>query len=134
MLAHVAEVSVGASGDVRVHRIVTAADCGQVVNPLGLRGQVESGVAWGLSYAMKGEITFEKGRVVQGSFHDFPVIGIAEMPEVEVFTVPSSNSPTGFGEQSVPPVAPAVANAIFAATGIRLRELPISAAALRERT
>jgi isoquinoline 1-oxidoreductase beta subunit len=134
MLAHVAEVSVGARGDVRVHRIVTAADCGQVVNPLGLRGQVESGVAWGLSYAMKGEITFEKGRVVQGSFHDFPVIGIAEMPEVEVFTVPSSNSPTGFGEQSVPPVAPAVANAIFAATGIRLRELPISAAALRERT
>ena len=130
LLAHVAEVSVGAGGDVRVHRIVTAADCGQVVNPLGVQGQVESGVAWGLSYALKGGIAIEKGRVAQASFRDFPVLGIAEMPRVEVYTVPGSNHPTGFGEQPVPPVAPAVANAIFAATGRRARSLPIRPADL----
>ena len=124
-LAHVAEVSVGEKGDVRVHRIVTAADCGQVVNPLGLEGQVESGVAWGLSYALKGEITIERGRVVQANYRDFPVLGISEMPRVEVHTIASSGRPTGFGEQPVPPVAPAVANAIFAATGRRVYRLPI---------
>jgi isoquinoline 1-oxidoreductase beta subunit len=126
-LAHVAEVSVGDKGDVRVHRIVTAADCGQVVNPLGLEGQVESGVAWGLSYALKGEITIETGRVAQANYRDFPVLTIDEMPRVEVHTIPSSARPTGFGEQPVPPVAPAVANAIFVATGRRLRRVPIRA-------
>ena len=125
LLAHVAEVSVGGRDDVRVHRIVTAADCGQVVNPLGIRGQVESGIAWGLSYALKGEVTIEKGRVAQKSFRDFPVLGVAEMPDVEVHLVPSSARPTGFGEQPVPPVAPAVCNAVFAATGKRIRALPI---------
>ncbi|HKA36961.1 MAG TPA: molybdopterin cofactor-binding domain-containing protein [Thermoanaerobaculia bacterium] len=124
-LAHVAEVSVGEKEDVRVHRIVCAADCGLVVNPLGLEGQVESGVAWGLSYALKGEITIERGRVAQASYRDFPVLGIAEMPRVEVHTIASTARPTGFGEQPVPPVAPAVANAIFAATGRRLYRLPI---------
>ena len=124
-LAHVAEVSVGEKGDVRVHRIVTAADCGQVVNPLGLGGQVESGEAWGLSYALKGEITIESGRVAQANYRDFPVLRIDEMPRVEVHTIASSARPTGFGEQPVPPVAPAVANAIFAATGRRLRRVPI---------
>ena len=124
-LAHVADVSVGAKGDVRVHRIVTATDCGQVINPLGLEGQVESGVAWGLSYALKSEITIEKGRVAQSNFRDYPVLPIDEMPQVEVYTVPSNKPPRGFGEQPVPPVAPAVANAIFAATGKRVRKLPI---------
>jgi isoquinoline 1-oxidoreductase beta subunit len=127
LLAHVADVSVGGQGDVRVHRVVTAADCGQAVNPLGIRGQVESGVAWGLSYCLKGEVTIEKGRVAQTSFRDFPVVGVADMPEVEVHLVPSSGRPTGFGEQPVPPVAPAVCNAIFAATGQRIRSLPIRA-------
>jgi isoquinoline 1-oxidoreductase subunit beta len=125
MLAHVAEVSVGEKGDVRVHRIVTAADCGQVVNSLGVEGQVESGVAWGLSYALKGEITIEKGRVAQSNYRDFPILPIDEMPRVEVYTVASSKPPRGFGEQPVPPVAPAVANAIFAATGKRVRKVPI---------
>jgi isoquinoline 1-oxidoreductase beta subunit len=125
LLAHVADVSVGPAGDVKVHRIVTAADCGQVINPLGVRGQVESGIAWGLSYALKGEATIEKGVVAQKSFQDFPVLGISEMPDVEVHLVPSPNRPTGFGEQPVPPVAPAVCNAIFAATGKRIRRLPI---------
>ena len=92
-LAHVAEVSVGEKGDVRVHRIVCAADCGLVVNPLGLEGQVESGVAWGLSYALKSEITIERGRVVQASFRDFPVLGISEMPRVEVHTIATAARP-----------------------------------------
>ena len=125
LLAHVAEVSVGQEGDVRVHRIVTATDCGQVVNRLGLEGQVESGVAWGLSYALKCESTIRGGRVAESSFRDFPVLRMAEMPDVEVHVVESVKRPSGFGEQPVPPVAPAVANAIFAATGRRVRRLPI---------
>jgi isoquinoline 1-oxidoreductase subunit beta len=130
MLAHVAEVSVGEKGDVRVQRVVTATDCGRVVNPLGLEGQVESGVAWGLSYALKGEITIEKGRVAQANYRDFPVLGIGEMPSVEVHSIATENRPTGFGEQPVPPIAPAVVNAIFAATGRRLYRLPIRPADL----
>jgi isoquinoline 1-oxidoreductase subunit beta len=129
-LAHVAEVSVGAAGDVRVHRIVTAADCGVVVNPLGLAGQVESGVAWGLSAAICGEVTYERGAVAQRSYGDYAVLRYGQMPEVEVHTVPSDRPPSGFGEQPVPCVAPAVANAIFAATGRRVRRLPIRPADL----
>ncbi|MGE5278370.1 MAG: molybdopterin cofactor-binding domain-containing protein [Acidobacteriota bacterium] len=125
MLAHVAEVSVGSSGDVRVHRVVCATDCGLVVNPLGLEGQVESGVAWGLAYALKGEITIRDGQVEQGSFRDYPLLPIGEMPRVEVHTVPGGKRPSGFGEMPVPPVAPAVANAVFAATGKRVRRVPI---------
>ena len=117
-------------GDVRVHRVVTAADCGQVVNLLGLEGQVESGIAWGLSYTLKGEITVENGRVAQSSYRDFPVLGVDEMPRVEVHTIASTKPPRGFGEQPVPPVAPAVANAIFAATGKRVRRVPIRPADL----
>jgi isoquinoline 1-oxidoreductase beta subunit len=133
LIAQVAEVSVGDAGDVRVHRVVTATDCGQVVNPLGLEGQVESGVVWGLSYALKGEITIEKGRVTETSYREFPVLSLAEMPEVEVYTVASAKPkpPSGFGEMPVPAVAPAVANAIFAATGKRLRRVPIRAEDLR---
>ncbi|HEY3205293.1 MAG TPA: molybdopterin cofactor-binding domain-containing protein [Thermoanaerobaculia bacterium] len=130
LLAHVAEVSVGGAGDVRVHRIVTATDCGQVVNLSGLEGQVESGVAWGLSYALKGETTIRDGRVAESTYRDFPVLGIDEMPEIEVHVVASGKPPSGFGEQPVPPVAPAVANAIFAATGKRVRKLPIRPADL----
>jgi isoquinoline 1-oxidoreductase beta subunit len=132
-LAHVAEVSVGEKGDVRVHRVVTAADCGLVVNSLGLAGQVESGVAWGLSYALGGEVTYRGGHVVERTYRDFPVLRYGEMPEVEVHTVDSDRPPSGFGEQPVPPVAPAVANAIFAATGMRIRRLPIRAADLAKK-
>jgi len=129
-LAHVAEVSVGAAGDVRVHRVVTAADCGIVVNPLGLAGQVESGVAWALSLALEGEVTYRGGAIEQGSYRDYAVLRYGDMPEVEVHTVDSDRAPSGFGEQPVPPVAPAVANAIFAATGRRVRRLPIRASDL----
>ncbi len=130
LIAQVAEVSVGAAGDVRVHRLVTAVDCGQIVNRLGVEGQVESGVAWGLTYALKSEATIRGGRVAETNFREFPVLSISEMPSVETHIVDSDRAPTGLGEQPVPAVAPAVANAIFAATGKRVRRVPIRPADL----
>ncbi|HEY4231044.1 MAG TPA: molybdopterin cofactor-binding domain-containing protein [Thermoanaerobaculia bacterium] len=130
VIAQVAEVSVGAAGDVAVHRVVTAVDCGQVVNRAGLEGQIESGVLWGLTYALKSEATFAAGRVEQTTYTDFPVLRLSEAPEIEVHTVDAEGPPSGLGEQPVPCVAPAVANAIFAATGRRLRRLPIRPADL----
>ena len=130
VIAQVAEVSVGAAGDVAVHRVVTAVDCGQVVNRAGLEGQIESGVLWGLTYALKSEATFAAGRVEQTTYTDFPVLRLSEAPEIEVHTVDSEAPPSGLGEQPVPCVAPAAANAIFAATGKRVRRLPIRPADL----
>jgi isoquinoline 1-oxidoreductase beta subunit len=101
-----------------------------VVNPLGLAGQVESGVAWGLSLALGGELTYRDGAIEQRSYRDYAVLRYGDMPEVEVHTVESDRPPSGFGEQPVPCVAPAVANAIFAATGQRVRRLPIRPADL----
>ncbi|HEV8382976.1 MAG TPA: xanthine dehydrogenase family protein molybdopterin-binding subunit [Gemmatimonadales bacterium] len=123
--AEVAEVSVAPDGTVRVHRVVCAVDCGPVVNPDTLEAQMQGGVVFGLSAALYGEITIENGRVKQGNFTDYPVLRIPEMPVVEVYTVPSTDSLGGIGEPSVPPTAPAVCNAIFAATGKRIRRLPI---------
>jgi isoquinoline 1-oxidoreductase beta subunit len=94
------------------------------VNPAGVRAQVEGPVAYGLSAALHGELTFKDGRVQQSNFHDYPLLRLNEMPEVEVHIVTSSEKPGGIGEPGVPPVAPAVANAIFVATGQRLRRLP----------
>ena len=130
LIAQVADVSVGPKGDVRVHRVVTAVDCGQVVNLSGVEGQVESGVIWGLSYALKGEVTIAAGRVVQTSFADYPVLRLDEMPRLETYTVPGNPAPYGMGEMPVPCVAPAVANAVAAATGKRVRRLPIRPADL----
>lgn len=129
-LAQVAEVSVGDRGDVRLRRIVTAVNCGQVVNPLGLEGQIESGIAWGLNSVLRGRITFKNGGAEQSSYGDFKVIRINEMPHVETFIISSEEHPKGIGEQPVPVVAPAVCNAIFAATGKRIRSLPINPAEL----
>ena len=123
--AEVAEVSVASDGTVRVHRVVCAVDCGQVVNPDTLEAQMQGGVVFGLSAALYGEITIENGRVKQGNFTDYPVLRIPEMPVVEVYTVPSTDALGGIGEPSVPPTAPAVCNAIFAVTGRRIRSLPI---------
>jgi isoquinoline 1-oxidoreductase beta subunit len=122
-VAQVAEVSV-ANGRVRVHRIVCAVDCGICVNPAGVRAQMEGAVAFGLSAALHGELTLKAGRVQQSNFHDYPVLRLNEMPEVEVHIVSSDEKAGGIGEPGVPPVAPAVANALFAATGKRLRRLP----------
>jgi isoquinoline 1-oxidoreductase beta subunit len=132
MVAQVAEVSVGRQGDVRVHRVVCAIDCGQVVNLSGLEGQVESAVLWGLSATLHGRITFAAGRVEQSTYGDFPVMRLRETPRIETWAVPSDLPPFGVGEQPVPPVYAAVANAVFAATGKRLRELPLASQPLRE--
>jgi isoquinoline 1-oxidoreductase beta subunit len=119
----IAEVSVE-KGKVKVHRVVCAVDCGAVVNPAGVAQQISSGIAFGLS-ALKGGVTIKNGRVEQGNFHDYDVVRMDEMPKVEVHIVPSQAAPGGIGEASTPGIAPAVCNAIFAATGKRIRQLPI---------
>jgi isoquinoline 1-oxidoreductase beta subunit len=124
-VAQVAEVSVADDGTVRVHRIVCAVDCGQVVNPDTVAAQMEGGIIYALSAALKDEITLDRGRVQQRNFHDYPMLRINEAPEIEVHIVPSREKPTGVGEPGVPPTAAAVCNAIFAATGKRIRKLPI---------
>jgi isoquinoline 1-oxidoreductase beta subunit len=124
-LAHVAEVSISKDGKLRVHRIVCAIDCGPLVNPDTVRAQMEGGAVFGLTAALYGEITFEKGRVKQRNFHDYPMVRMNEAPEVEVHIVQSTERMGGVGEPGVPPVAPAVANAIFTLTGKRIRRLPI---------
>jgi len=123
--AQVAEVSVSPAGDVRVHRVVCAIDCGMHVNPSTIEAQMQSGIVFGLTAALKGAITIENGRVMQSNFHDYQMLRIAEMPVVEVHIVPSNEAPGGVGEPGTPPIAPAVCNAIFAATGKRIRRLPI---------
>ncbi|WP_306533433.1 xanthine dehydrogenase family protein molybdopterin-binding subunit [Geobacter sp.] len=126
IVAQVAEVSVGTKGEIRVHRVVCAVDCGRIVNPAIIAAQMESGVAFGLSAALHGAITFKNGRVEQSNFLDYPIIRMDEMPRVETHIVRSTEKPGGIGEPGVPPVAPAVANAVFAVTGARLRTLPMT--------
>jgi isoquinoline 1-oxidoreductase beta subunit len=126
-VAQVAEVSVNSSGELKVHRVICAVDCGMVVNPDGIQAQMEGAVAFALTATLKGEISINRGRVAQSNFHDNPVIRMSEMPTVETHIVPSAEAPTGIGEPGVPPVAAAIANAAFAATGIRVRHLPIKA-------
>lgn len=130
-VAEVAEVSVDANGNVKVHRVVCAVDCGRVINPDSVAAQMEGGIIMGLTAALKGEITIEGGAVVQNNFDGYPLLTIGETPKIEVFIVPSTERPTGVGEPGLPPIAPAVANAIFAATGKRIRRLPIRPADLR---
>lgn len=131
-VAQVAEVSVSKEGKVRVHRVVCAIDCGPVVNPDGIHAQMESGVAFGLTAALYGTITFERGRVKQQSFQDYPMLRMNEMPVVEAYIVPSTDKIGGVGETGVPPLAPAVANAVFSITGKRIRRLPIRAEDLKK--
>lgn len=124
-VAQVAEISVN-KGAVKVHRVVCAIDCGLSVNPDSLVAQMESSIAFALGAALQGKITFKDGMVEQSNFHDYNVLRMAEMPKVEVHIVPSTEKMGGVGEPAVPPLAPAVANAIFAATGKRIRSLPIA--------
>ncbi len=125
----IAEASVE-KGKVRVHRVVCAVDCGHVVNPAGVEQQIQSGIVFGLSATLKGGITIDRGRVEQTNFHQYDVLRIDEMPKVEVYLVPSTAAPGGIGEASPPGIAPAVCNALFAATGKRIRRLPIRMADL----
>lgn len=129
-VAQVAEVSVEPDGKVRVHRVVCAVDCGLAINPDMIEAQMEGGIVFGLSAALKGEITIEQGRVQQSNLSDYAILRMDEAPSVEVYIVPGDGSPTGIGEMPVPPIAPAVANAVFAATGKRIRQLPLRAQAV----
>jgi isoquinoline 1-oxidoreductase beta subunit len=123
-VAEVAEVSVK-GGVLKVERVVCAVDCGIAINPDVIRAQMEGGIGYGLSAALHGAITMKDGRVEQSNFHQYRPLRMPEMPAVEVHIVPSQAQPTGVGEPGLPPLAPAVANAIFAATGKRLRNLPL---------
>lgn len=124
-VAEIAEVSLSGK-KIRVHHVVAAVDCGMVVNPDGVRQQVEGGIVYGLSAALRGAITLENGRVQQSNFDTYTPLRLPEMPKVEVHIVESSEPPTGIGEPGVPPIAPAVANAVFALTGKRLRRMPFN--------
>lgn len=121
--AEVAEVSV-VKGRLKVHKVTCAVDCGLVVNPAGLEAQVEGGIAFGLS-ALFSQITWEKGRTVQTGYHDFPVLRLGDMPLIETHIIPSAEAPSGMGEPPVPVAIPAVLNAVFAATGKRIRKVPV---------
>ncbi len=125
-VAEVAEVSVGPSGAIKVERVVCAVDCGVPVNPDVIAAQMEGGIGYGLGAILHDAITLEGGQVVESNFHDYIPLRIDEMPSVEVHVVPSTEPPTGVGEPGVPPIGPAVANAIAAATGKRIRSLPMS--------
>ena len=122
-VAQIAEVSVQ-NKQIKVHRVVCAIDCGPVVNPLTVEAQMQSGIAFGLGAALHSEVTFKDGKVEQSNFNDYVVLRSNEMPKVEVHIVPSTDKMGGVGEPGTPPIAPAVANAVFASTGQRLRQLP----------
>jgi isoquinoline 1-oxidoreductase subunit beta len=130
-IAEVAEVSVSKDGDVRVQRVVCAVDCGMIVNPDTVKSQMESGIIFGITAALFGEITIKDGRVEQGNFDDYRMLRIDEAPLIEVHLVKSTEPPGGIGEPGTSAVIPAVTNAIFAATGKRIRKLPVNSAQLK---
>lgn len=126
-IAQVAEVSVEAKGEIRVHRVFCAVDCGQVVHPDTIRAQMEGGIIFALSAALFGAITLKEGRVQEDNFDGYPLLRLNESPQIEVDIIDSKEQPSGVGEPGVPPLAAAVANALFAASGVRLRQLPLTA-------
>jgi isoquinoline 1-oxidoreductase beta subunit len=127
-VAQVAEVSVNAAQEIRVHRVTCVIDCGVAVNPNLIRQQLEGGMIFGLSAALRGRITIEKGQVQQSNFHDYTPLRMSECPEIHTEIIADGTTPGGVGETGTPPIAPAVANAVFALTGQRLRELPLKLA------
>jgi isoquinoline 1-oxidoreductase beta subunit len=127
-VAEVAEVEVSKSGEVRVHRVVCAVDCGTVVNPDTVKAQMEGGIVYGISGALWGEITLKNGRVEQSNFPNYRVLRINETPAIEVHLVRNDSAPGGVGEPGTAATAPALANALFAATGKRIRRLPLQKA------
>jgi isoquinoline 1-oxidoreductase beta subunit len=131
-MAQVAEVEVAKDGTVRVRRVVCAVDCGTVVNPDTVRAQIQSAIIFGATAALHGEITLKDGRVEQSNFHDYLMLRMNEAPAIEVYIVNSTEAPGGMGECGTSAVVPAVANAIFAATGKRLRKLPVDTTALKQ--
>jgi isoquinoline 1-oxidoreductase beta subunit len=130
-MAQVAEVEVSKGGDVRVRRVICALDCGLVVNPDTVQAQVQGAVIFGISAALYGRITLKDGRVEQTNFNTYRVLRMNEAPAVEVYLVQNTEPPGGMGEPGTSAIVPAVTNAIFAATGKRLRKLPVDPAALK---
>ncbi len=126
-VAEIAEVSVD-NGSIRVHKVTCVLDCGQAVNPDIVRAQMEGGVVYGLTAALHGALHLEDGAIVESNFHDYPILRMNESPEIDVIIIDSGTEPTGVGEPGLPPIAPAVANAVFKATGQRLRSLPLQLA------
>ncbi len=131
-VAEVVEVSMADDGTPKLHRVVAAVDCGLTANPQTITRQIESAICYALSAALYGKITFAGGKVEQGNFHDYPVVRMSEMPKIDVHIVPSKADPGGIGEPGTPPLAPALANAIFAATGKRIRKLLIDTGLLKK--
>jgi CO/xanthine dehydrogenase Mo-binding subunit len=133
-MAMVADVDVAATtGEVAVKRVVCAVDCGVVVNPDTVRAQIQSAIIFGISGALYGEITFKDGRVEQSNFHDFKALRMNEAPLIDIHIVKSAEAPGGMGEPGTSALAPAVTNAIFAATGKRLRKLPVDSELLKKK-
>lgn len=131
-IAYVVDVAVDRRGNVKVERVVAAVDCGLVVNPIGVEQQIEGGIIWGISSALGGQITFKNGAAEQSTYADFAVARMKDAPEIDVHIVPSDRpAPSGMGEPPVPPIVPAIVNAVFAATGKRIRKLPIQPADLK---
>ncbi len=131
-LAHVAEVEVSKEGTVRVRRVVCAVDCGTVVNPDTVQAQIQSAVIFGATAALHGEITLKNGRVEQTNFHNYQMLRMNESPAIEVHVVKSAEPPGGMGEIGTSAIVPAIANAIFVATGKRLRKMPVDASELKQ--
>jgi isoquinoline 1-oxidoreductase beta subunit len=131
-VAQVAEVSVSSAGEAYVHRVVCAIDCGRVINPNTIEAQVTGGIVFGLTAALYGAITLKDGRVQQSNFNNYKMLAMNKTPKIEVYIVSSQEPPTGVGEPAVPPIAPAVGNAVFALTGKRIRRLPIQAKELKK--
>ena len=126
VVAEVAEVSLRADKTVQVHKVWAAVDCGTAINPDIIRAQIDGGIMFGLSAALHGKITITEGHPDQHSFDTYQVLRMSEAPAVDVHILPSEHPPTGVGEPGVPPIAPAVANAVFKLTGIRVRDLPFT--------
>jgi isoquinoline 1-oxidoreductase beta subunit len=133
-LAQVAEVEVSREGEVRVPRVVCAVDCGTAVNPDTVQAQIQSGIIYGATAALYGEITLKDGRVEQANFDTYQVMRMNEVPAIEVHIVKSTEPPGGMGESGTSAIVPAIGNAIFAATGKRLRKMPVDAGVLKQPT
>jgi len=131
-MAQVAEVEVSKEGTVRVRRVICAIDCGTVVNPNTVQAQIQSGIIFGATAALYGEITLKNGRVEQTNFDSYQMIRMNEAPSIEVYVVKSSEPPGGMGETGTSAIVPAIANAIYAATGKRLRKMPVDSNILKQ--